>query len=630
MNKSKTFFIVIISIVLLGAFATPASAQTNDIITAEVDRTAITTDDILLLTVSVDAAAGNASDPALPALDGFNVIGTSSGTQISLINGAFSMKATYRYQLQASRMGDLIIDPISVAVEGNIFSTQPIQIRVSQGTGQPSAPSGSPPFSGLPSFPSFPSFPAIPGLPSMPTQPVQPTNPVQPGDPVPAPYQLAGQEFFVEAEVSDVMPYQGEQVLYTFRFYQATNLLDQPQYQAPAFTGLWSNPEPEQYEYSVQAAGRNYRVTELRTILFPTVVGQVAIDPATLSIPGGFFSRGQSLATQSIVLDVQPLPNTAPADFQGAVGSYTIRTEADALQAKVNDTVTVNVVVEGVGNVEAMPDPVWSESNEWRAFDSEATVQTSIVEGKVYGSRIYERLLVPTVAGELVLPAIQYSFFDPELNEYVTVASDPIVVDVLPDGSLGTNAPTLPAVDTGVGSVPPSPADVAIRPLKSASPFLKSGNPLLATKAGYWLLWSVPLLLLAAHTGLRMRQNHRLNNVDERRSQQAAKQAHKALRQARHTLKSSSDETSLANDEVARILSEYLSSKLGRSIHGLTQIDLVSLLQARGVDLELAERVENCFIKSEMGRYAPIDVSESALDILEEADELVDDLDKAI
>jgi hypothetical protein len=127
-----------------------------------------------------------------------------------------------------------------------------------------------------------------------------------------------------------------------------------------------------------------------------------------------------------------------------------------------------------------------------------------------------------------------------------------------------------------------------------------------------------------------MRQNHRLSNVDERRSQQAAKQAHKALRQARQTLKRSPDDTAVANNEAARILSEYLGSKLGRSIHGLTQSDLVSLLQVRGVDLELAERVENCFIKSEMGRYAPIDASESALDILKEAGELVDDLDKAI
>jgi hypothetical protein len=153
---------------------------------------------------------------------------------------------------------------------------------------------------------------------------------------------------------------------------------------------------------------------------------------------------------------------------------------------------------------------------------------------------------------------------------------------------------------------------------------------LLATKAGYWLLWGVPLLLLAAHAGLRIRQNHRLNNVDERRSQQAAKQAHKALRQARQVVKRSSDDTAVANNEVARILSEYLSSKLGKSIQGMTQSDLVNLLQACGVEPEIAERVENCFIKNEMGRYAPFGASESAYDILKEADELIDDLNKVI
>ena len=47
-----------------------------------------------------------------------------------------------------------------------------------------------------------------------------------------------------------------------------------------------------------------YEVTELRTILFPTAAGPVAIDPARLTTAGGVFSRGQSLATKRVELNV--------------------------------------------------------------------------------------------------------------------------------------------------------------------------------------------------------------------------------------------------------------------------------------------------------------------------------------
>ncbi len=44
----------------------------------------------------VDRAAGG-SEPVLPALDGFSLLGTSSGTQISIINGDMSVLMAYTY-----------------------------------------------------------------------------------------------------------------------------------------------------------------------------------------------------------------------------------------------------------------------------------------------------------------------------------------------------------------------------------------------------------------------------------------------------------------------------------------------------------------------------------------------------
>ena len=53
---------------------------------------------------------------------------------------------------------------------------------------------------------------------------------------------------------------------------------------------FWSEQLEGQKEYTTEAAGRRYRVTELQTLLFPTSVGEATIDPAQLTIPGGFLT----------------------------------------------------------------------------------------------------------------------------------------------------------------------------------------------------------------------------------------------------------------------------------------------------------------------------------------------------
>ena len=91
----------------------------------------------------------------------------------------------------------------------------------------------------------------------MPGSPGSQGNQAPPLDPADAPTELTGQAFFIEAEVDNPNPYQGEQVLYTFRFYQAESLYDQPEYQSPSFTGFWSEEQSEeQTDYTTEAAGR--------------------------------------------------------------------------------------------------------------------------------------------------------------------------------------------------------------------------------------------------------------------------------------------------------------------------------------------------------------------------------------
>lgn len=620
MKKVRFMVIALTVLVLGGLLVLPAAAQSP--VTAEVDRSQLSTDEALVLTVVIDSSAGRASQPSLPPLDGFQLLGTSSGTSIRIVNGNMSSTANYNYTLRPTEAGQQTINPITVTVGGQSYSTEPITVEVTQGSGQVQPV----PNPANPNFPNMPGFPNLNNL--FQSQPgSRGTNPgsAQPLDPADAPTELAGQDFFVEADVDNLNPYQGEQVIYTFRFYQAESLFDQPEYEGPSFTGFWSEEQnDDQVDYTIEAEGRTYRVTELRAVLFPTGVGEATIEPARLSIPGDFFSRGQILQTQPVTLNVRPLPDNAPATFQGAVGQFNIVAQADKSETEVNDTVTLNVAIGGQGNLENMADPIWTEGDEWRAFDSEATVNTQFNNGVYGGTRTYERLLVPTQAGDLLLPAIEFSFFNPQTESYETVSTEPIIVRVTGDVGAGIVPPL-----GGAGSQATVPAAAIpnvpeLRPNKPAAA-LNAGSGVPLVESGfYWLLWLVPLMLFAGYWGFGRYRQQRLETADSRRSEGAAKRAQQALKAA------GKDATANSGQAAGSILVNYMEEKMNQQMVGLSQTQLAHLLNQQGVDDQLANRVQEALMQAEMSRYAPNGVHNVDGQLLGETEAIILELEKEL
>ncbi len=582
--KRKILPAGVIALFVLAMLVLPALGQSP--ITAEVDRTILSTDETVALTVRINGATGNPTAPELPPLDGFQVVGSSSGTQIRVVNGAFSSSATYTYHLRPIETGELVIPPISVTLNGQTYSTDPITIQVTQGSA-----------------------------------PVQST-PVQ-GEPQAAPTELNGQDMYVEAFVDNETPYQGEQITYTFRFYNAVSLGNPANYEPPSFTGFWSDTEPEQVQYNTEAGGRIYNVNEVRTILFPTVAGEIIIEPTRLEVPGGFFTRGANLMTRPVTVDVQPLPSDAPADFTGAVGQYQIDAAVDLTETRVNEPVTWQVRVAGYGNIDTLPEPTWPETPGWRDFDSTSTTNTQVQDGRISGSQVYEKLLIPTEAGQLTLPPVNYTYFDPEQERYVTVSTDPIAVNVAPGANGETaafNPDDTPKVGAGGDEVGETAVALrAIKPLaegKISQPVTQ--NPL------YWLLWLVPVFGVALHYGWQKRQAYRQQNSALIRSQQAQKKANKAIKQAQ---KAGSDPYAAAS----RILLTYLMEKLNKPVQGLTQKELIALLTEEGAVATVAQKAADILTTCEMGRYAPVqDSNLQSSNLLDYTKQVIAELEREI
>lgn len=562
-----------------------ATAVAQSPVTATVDRDAISTDETVTLSITITGSG--ASRPTLPDLDGFQVVGTSSASQFSIVNGAFISQATYRFILQPTRAGELTIPAITVSVGGQSYTTDPITVTVAQGSGQGSG-------QGTASPPADSGEAAAPG-------------------------ELSGQDFFVEAEVDNPTPYLGQQVVYTFRFYQAVSLLGQPGYDSPDFVGFWNQQGTQQQQYTVRVSGRTYRVTALQTILFPTSAGEHIIEPAVLQLPGSLFQAGRTLRSEPVTVTVRPLPDPTPDGFSGAVGQLNITATAEPTSVVINEPVTLRVTVSGQGNIETLPDPALPEPAGWRAFESTSLVNTQLEDGRLTGSRVYEQLLVPTEAGTFTIPAIPYAYFDPEAGAYRTVTTEPLTV-IVAEGVADTPIPAVP----GVAQETVAQLETDIRHIKPVPPVLESAPAPLPERPSYWLMWLLPVLAIAVDWAWQRRQAFRAQNPGLVRRSQAHKKARRILSRAR---KQALD----PHTAVAQALTGYLGDKLDLPVSGMTQAALAAELEARQVDDALLSRLQALLAWSEMGRFAPVSRDgETAVDAVQDAEKLIAALERVL
>ena len=124
-----------------GGWSHVALAQSP--ITAEVDRTTVSTDEELLLTVTVNGELVSIPRPDLSSVEDFAVVSSGTSTQISIINGQLTSQGIFRYRLRPLQAGDAVIPPIRVTIDGQNFQTEPISIKVEPGV-SPTVPVATP------------------------------------------------------------------------------------------------------------------------------------------------------------------------------------------------------------------------------------------------------------------------------------------------------------------------------------------------------------------------------------------------------------------------------------------------------------------------------------------------------
>ena len=396
------------------------------------------------------------------------------------------------------------------------------------------------------------------------------------------------------ASVDNDHPYLGQQITYSLRIYQSrdANLSSvRVRYNAPGFAGFWNSQQTRQDEYEEKIGSSEYRVVDVQTVLFASIVGASSIEPAVLEVSTGATDTPGRLESEAVAVEVRPLPVPEPEGFTGGVGRFEVSTSADVGEGNLNEPVTLTVKVSGEGNIEALPDPEWPAFVGWRVIESPVSVESQVVAGQITGSRTYEIVLVAEQAGQLTIPEIGYPHFDPAMERYVEVATAPIAVSI-GDAAGAPAVPSLPAVEDAAEEV------LEVRPIKTVPPSLRQPGTELADNPVYWTTWAIPALAIGGAVVWRRRLASQEAARAETLRNNALPDARAALARA---VASGGDPTVAASEAVL----SYLSARLEMQVGGVTREALFRRLREAGVASDREERVAEILTAGESARYTP-------------------------
>lgn len=432
---------------------------------ATVNRNELALQDTLQLTVSVSSAEEvNSPGPELETLKDFNLLQKSKSSAVS--QKMFSTPSGMQFEtvhrtdfhliLAPKRKGQLNIESIPVQVDGKTYRTEPIKINV---VDQPSGggrrgrvqmPDDEPldPFQQMDEAedeifrqmlqqrqkllqranPFDVDEPQNPGL-ANPAYRSQPSN--------------NKEAFFVQVEVDKTSVYEGEQVTVNWYIYTRGQMETLDRLKFPSLRGFWKEviEEVPSLQFSEEVInGVPYRKALLAShALFPIKAGQATIDefkvrsrmrlPAGGGLFGGFGPAYEyTKSSMPVTIKVKPLPlEGRPSDFSGAVGQFAISAQVDGHQFLVNQPMTLKIRFEGKGNAKLIDLPQLNLPGGLELYDSKSDSKF-FKNGQSY--KEFEVLVIPRQTGDLTIPALTFSMFDPQAGKYITKSTQPIQLKI--------------------------------------------------------------------------------------------------------------------------------------------------------------------------------------------------------
>lgn len=560
---------------LLLMLAGAAAGELN--FSAQVDRTTVGLGERLQLTVTVEGQnIGRVPSPQLPALEGFDNLGStqSQSTSISFVNGRMAQQQaiSFIYVLAPKKTGQLEIGPCRITYNGTEYATQPITVNVvREAQRPPPARSRGPARRGFDPFAEFFEEP----------------EPAGEGD------------AFLSATADRSEVYVGEQVTVTYTLYTTEQVGALSVKDAPGFSGFWADNlyEAKQLEYQpTTVRGRRYYAAVIRRVaLFPTQAGELVIGAMTLAgqvvRPGFFFNQAAPFEVSSprIRIKARPLPEAGrPADFAGGVGEFRLTAGLSRDSSTGGEPLNLTVRISGTGNIGFISPPSIGAVPGLKILAPETRDNLSRSGGKVGGTREFVYPLIPQQDGKFLLPEVSSSCFSPSGDSYYTLKAE-----------------RLEFVATGAGSTLAASPEQGMRLVGSDIVHIKTraGRPAMADPG--WAVFFYPAGVAVAGLGLAIGRHRRKLEQDRGYARRARSSGlvRKRLKQAAILLKSGRQAEFYAT--LSQAVLGFVGDRHDLETTGMTGDELRRALLQRGVAGPAVDGLLDLVGRCDAARFSP-------------------------
>ena len=549
-----------------------------------------------------------------PTFKGFSVLGgpsTSTSRSISWQNGKTTNRVEYefRYYVSADEEGLFTIGSASCLVDGKRIKSQPFTVKVEKGSPRANQRGGGSGWGGRPSQPQGQARPT----------------------------QIDANSLYARATISNAHPYQGEQVIITYKIYTQVSLQNFQLEKLPGNKGFWSEDLSEGKQvrtYDETINGRRYRVAEIRRgAMFAQESGKLRIEPLEMDVlavvprqrqrtgtiwdlfDDPFFNSAQAvekhLVTNALSVNVRPLP-TPPAGFGGAVGAFSVKAEVDNARVRANEAITYRITVSGRGNLPLIQAPQIKFPPVFEVYEPQVVDKIQRTDGGVSGSRTFEWVLIPRSQGDYELPALEYVYFSPASGRYETVRRPAIAVKV---DKGDPNAKTVAS------------AGQDVRLLNADINHIKPHTRLLPADSARrvpplrWVLLALPVLLAAMAVWAGRRQQRMRADEKGMRLRHATKLAQRRLRDAERYLHGGDD--TRFYEEIYKALWGCISDKYGIDLSQLGRDTVEAKLNENSIPAQQRDRIMRTLREVDEARFAPGDSSARKREIYNEAVETI-------
>lgn len=523
-----------------------------------------------------------------PAFSDFEVLmGPSQSTSSSWINGKRSFSRSYTYVLKPKKQGTLSIKPAYITIGGERYATEEKRVEVTAAVANPNAPKTA--------------------------------------------QDVANESLYLVASISKPSPYENEAVLVTYTLYFSPQVYinNFVPVDNPSYNNFWSQDIPINEYETRKTTYKNelFNAVDLKqVVLYPQKSGELPIEPFSLElyvqIPTGrrdFFgdpimrSATKVVSAGSSVLNVKALPSAdRPQNFSGAVGSFNFETTANKTTLDANESLQIEVKVSGAGNLKLLKLPELNLPSSLEQYEPEFNDEVTVSAAGMKGAVSQTYTVVPRYVGNYPVNTLNFTYFDPEKERYVSLSSAPLSISVENGPVRSTSSTSTPSE-----TVTNTPSTLSVQNAFVSNAFTSTFEPI---DSQAWagnlvhlaLVLSFILIALIIGLSARLYQKTRLNASGSlKKSYQ--KRLKLLLRETEEA--ASRGQNELFYESLSKTLDHALSLVIKESIRGSSEPQIKRMLEPIALEPSTVQEIADLINKVNLIRYSPASSSDVKADL---------------